>query len=83
MQFFINPKRSHIGAVRWLVSYLIGTKNKGCCVNLDSKEGLEICVGTDFSSNCDPEEAKQNRETTQSYHSYIIACIDVPITWKS
>ena len=83
MRFASNPKRSHEEAIRWLVRYLIGTKDKGYYINPVSNEGLKVHVDANFSGNWDPEEPETDQETAQSRHGYIITYMDAPIIWKS
>ena len=82
-RFTTDPKRSHVEAVRWLVKYLIGTKDKGYYINPAINEGLKVYVDADFSGNWDPEIPELDRDTARSRHGYIITYMDAPIVWKS
>ena len=48
-----DPKSNHSEATQWLARYLKGTINKGYCVNMNNKQGLEAYVDADFSVNWD------------------------------
>jgi len=82
-RFCSDPKRPHVEAVRWLVRYLIGTRDKGYYIDPDSTRGLEVHVDADFSGNWDPSEPEHDQDTARSRHGYIISYMGAPIIWKS
>ena len=82
-RFSNDPKPDHESAVRWLVRYLIGTKDKGYIINHKSNKGLEVHVDADFSGNWDSTCPEEDRDTARSCHGYIISYLGAPIVWKS
>jgi hypothetical protein len=81
-RFSQNPKAEHGEAVRWIVKYLMGTRDKGVILKPDGGRGLEVFVDADFAGNWDPEEY-EDRDTARSRHGYIIMYAGCPILWKS
>ena len=61
-----NPKPDHEAAVRQLVKYLKGTKDKGYVINLKCKWRPELHVDANFSSNWDSTYPEQDRNTARS-----------------
>ena len=55
-RFCESPKVEHGDAIRWVVKYLKGTRDKGVILNPDSNRGLEVFVDADFAGNWDPKE---------------------------
>jgi len=82
-RFVDNPKVEHGKAVRWLVKYLLGTRDKGMIFTPDLAKGLEVFVDADFAGNWDKDEAAFDRDTARSRHGYIIRYAGCPIVWKS
>ena len=82
-RYSIDPKRPHVEAIRWLVRYLIGSKDKGYYIKPNINEGLKVYVDADFSGNWDPIEPELDRDTARSRHGYIITYMGAPIIWKS
>ena len=78
-QFSTDPKWPHVEAVRWLICYLIGTRNKGYYIDLSSSKGLEVYVDADFSGNWDPTIPEIDRDTARLRYGYIIMYMGVPI----
>ena len=75
----VDPKHSHIKAVRYLVCYLIGTRDKGYYINPNNFKGLNVHVDTGFSGNWDNTESELDYDTTRSRHVYIISYMDLLI----
>ena len=82
-RFVDNPKVEHGKAVRWLVKYLLGTRDKGMTFKPDLTKGLEVFVDADFAGNWSKDEAARDRDTARSRHGYIIRYAGCPIVWKS
>jgi len=78
-RFVDNPKVEHGKAVRWLVKYLLGTRDKGMIFTSDLAKGLEVFVDADFAGNWDKDEAAFDRDTARSRHGYIIRYAGCPI----
>ena len=69
--------------MRWLVRCLIGTSDKGYCIDTKCNKGLELYVDADFSGNWDPAAPETDRDTARSRHGYVMMCLGAPIVWKS
>lgn len=82
-RFVDQPKREHGDAIRWLVRYLKGTRDKGMTFAPDPSKGLEVYVDADFAGNWNREESSMDRDTARSRHGYIILYAGCPIIWKS
>ena len=81
-RFTACPKKEHGEAVRWLVKYLKGTRDKGTILRPNGEKQLEVYVDADFSGNWDPKE-KWDRDTARSRHGYFVMYAGCPILWKS
>ena len=81
-RFVQEPKKEHGAAIRQLVRYLIGTKDKGMIIKPDLSKGLEVHVDSDFAGNLDKDDTS-SKDTARSRHGYFISYNGVPITWKS
>ena len=56
-RFSVDPRKKHANAIRWLVKYLKGTKDKGTILQPKLGNGLEVFVDADFSGNWNKEES--------------------------
>ena len=75
-RFASGPWKEHRSAVRWLVRYLSGRKDKGLTFVGNGELGLEVFVDADFAGNWDKEDSL-DRDTARSRHGYIIRyCMD-------
>ena len=81
-RFCEDPKESHAKAIRWLVRYLKGTKDKGLVFSPNKNKGIELFVDADFAGNWDINDT-DNPDTARSRHGYIIKFMGCPIIWKS
>jgi Reverse transcriptase (RNA-dependent DNA polymerase) len=81
-RFATAPKKEHGEAVRWLVRYLKGTRDKGFILHPEREKGLELYVDADFSGNWNHKEA-DDRDTARSRHGYFIMYAGCPVIWKS
>jgi hypothetical protein len=59
-----------------------GTCDKGLILKPDGISGLEVYVGANFVGNWDPKDT-MSRDSTRSWHGYIIKFNNCPILWKS
>jgi len=71
-RFVSDPKVELGKAIRWLVKYLLGTRDKDMVYHPDLSRGLEVYVDADFAGNWNQDEAVLDRDTTRSRHGYII-----------
>ena len=81
-RFVEHPKIEHGKAIRQIVRYLIGSKDKGIIFKPDLTKGLEVHVDSDFAGNWNREDSS-NKDTARSRHGYFISYNGVPLTWKS
>jgi hypothetical protein len=81
-QFSNNPKVSHVSAVKQIVKYLVGTRDKGIYLRPDNHL-FECWVNMDFVGNWDRVNADVDPSTAKSRTGYIINYGGCPITWAS
>ena len=81
-RFVEQPKDEHGEAIRQIVRYLIGSKDKGITIEPDLSKGLEVYVDSDFADNWDRNDSS-NKDTTRTRHGYYISYNGVPLLWKS
>jgi hypothetical protein len=81
-RFTHSPKQSHAVAVKRIVRYLAGTKDKGTIVKPDGTLELNCYSDADFAGlyNVDPPE---DRSSAQSRMGFIIKLGGCPLVWKS
>ena len=77
-----QPKEEHGKAIRQIVRYLIGIRDKGMIIEPNLLKGLEVFVDSDFAGNWDWNDSL-NKDTARSRHGYFISYNGVPLTWKS
>jgi hypothetical protein len=82
-RFSSNPKKSHEAAVRRIVRYLQGTKNKGINFKVDKSRSFECWVDADFAGNWRQEGAASDTMTSKSRSGWVILYANCPITWSS
>jgi Reverse transcriptase (RNA-dependent DNA polymerase) len=82
-RFVSDPKVEHGDAVRWLVRYLKGTRDKGTIMRPATDKELEVYVDASFCGDWDPKEAARDRDTARSRHGYVINYGGCPLLWKS
>jgi hypothetical protein len=82
-RFVSDPRKEHGEAVRWLVRYLKGTKDKGTILKPMLGQDLEVYVDASFCGDWCQEEAATDRDTARSRHGYIIRYAGCPLLWKS
>ena len=58
-RFSSNPKRSHEKALKKIVWYLKGTKEKGIILNADKSRGIECYVDASFAPGWKAEGANE------------------------
>jgi Reverse transcriptase (RNA-dependent DNA polymerase) len=81
-RFANDPKVSHAAAVKRIVKYLVGTKDKGIYLRPDN-HSFECWVDADFVGNWDRVNADVDPSTAKSRTGYIINYGGCPITWAS
>ena len=81
-RFSTNPKKEHGDAIRHLVKYLKGTKDKGLILRPNDSLGLEVYVDADFAGNWHKDEW-QDRDTACSRHGYMVLYKGCMLSWKS
>jgi hypothetical protein len=81
-RFSNDPKVSHAIAVKRIVKYLIGTRDKGTYLQPDN-DSFECWVDADFVGNWDRVNADVDPSTAKSRTGYVINYGGCPITWAS
>ena len=81
-RFSNDPKLSHERAVKRIVRYLHGTKDRGIIFNPDPKRGLECFVDADFAGGWNILEPG-NPDNVLSRTGFVIYYAGCPILWKS
>jgi hypothetical protein len=81
-RFSNDPKESHALAVKRIVKYLIGTKDKGIYLRPDN-HSFECWVDADFVGNWDRVNADVDPSTAKSRTGYVINYGGCPISWAS
>ena len=78
----VDPRKKHTYAIRWLVNYVKGTKDKGTILQPKLGYGLEVFVDANFSGNWNKDES-YDRNTARSRHGFIIVYEGCPVLQKS
>ena len=81
-RFVEQPKDKHENAIRQIVRYLIGSKDKGMTIEPDLSKGLEVYVDSDFAGNWDNSDSS-NKDPARPRHGYYITYNGVLPLWKS
>jgi len=81
-RFSTNPKRIHEIAVRRIIRYLKGTKNKGFILKPSPSRTLDCYVDADFTSLWHPSIA-DDPVSVKSRTGYVITFANCPILWSS
>jgi len=76
-----DPKKSHADAVKRIVRYLIGTKDKG--LTLHPHGHTFDCVVDASFADFDPETAAFDPSTSKSRTGYQVLYGDCPMVWAS
>jgi hypothetical protein len=78
-----NPKQSHSAAVRYIVRYLMVTRNKGLILNSKASHSFDCYVDADFQGGWDIKTATEDSTTAKSRTAYIVMYAACPIVWAS
>jgi hypothetical protein len=81
-RFSNNPKQSHATAVKTIVRYLLGTKDKGTVVTPTGKLDLKLYVDADFAGLY-KREPDTDPNSARSRTGYILILGGFPLIWKS
>ena len=81
-RFTHNPKKSHTTAVKHILCYLQGTKQKGMLIKPDNSNELNCFVDSDSAENY-TVYPDQDHTSTKSRTGYIILFKGCPILWVS
>ena len=81
-RFCEDPKRSHERAVKRIVKYLLGTKERGIVCRPDKTKGLECFADADFAGSWDRGDS-DNPENVMSRTGYLITYAGCPVVWCS
>ena len=81
-RFTAAPKVSHAKAIKTIVRYLAGTRDKGILVKPNGTYELETWVDADFAG-LHGREHPDDRNSVKSRLGYIITFGGIPLIWKS
>ena len=81
-RFSHNPKFSHGQALKRIVRYLIGTKDKGIQFQPDLDKGLDCWVDADFAGLYGYED-EQDSVSVKSRTGFVLTLFGCPIVWSS
>ena len=81
-RFSNNPKQSHATAIKTIVRYLIGTKDKGTLVTPTGKLDIQLYVDADFAGLF-KKEHESDPDSARSRTGYILLLGGFPLIWKS
>jgi Reverse transcriptase (RNA-dependent DNA polymerase)/GAG-pre-integrase domain len=81
-RFNHNPKQSHARALKMIVRYLSGTKDKGMIIKPNGTLSLDDWVDADFCGlfRRDPDDSPSS---VKSRGAFLITLSDVPLIWKT
>jgi hypothetical protein len=81
-RFSNDPKQSHATAVKTIIRYLVGTKDKGTIVTPTGKLDIKLFVDADFAGLY-KREPDNDRNSARSRTGYILILGGFPLVWKS
>jgi len=82
-RFSSNPRESHGEAVRNIVKYLNGTRDRGIILNPKLDKSFEVYVDASFSGEWNKDSAENDASTAKSRSGYVISLHGCPIIWHS
>lgn len=82
VRFSTHPKLSHERAVKRIVRYLKGTRDKGIILHPDRAKGVQCYVDADFARGYTPETSK-DPVSVFSRTGYVICYYNCPVIWVS
>ena len=81
-RFSTKPMQSHATAVKTIVRYLVGTRDKGTVVTPTGKLDIQLYVDADFAGLF-RQEANEDPNSARSRTGYILLLGGFPLIWKS
>ena len=81
-RFSNAPKATHFNAVKRIVKYLVGTKNKGLLLKPNKSKGIECFVDADFAGACDKQNS-EDEENVLSRTGCVMKYANFPVLWMS
>ena len=81
-RFSSNPKLSHERAVKRIVRYLKGTRDKGLILHPDASKGVQCYVDADFAGGY-TKELSNEPISVFSRTGYVIYYFNCPVIWVS
>ena len=81
-RFSNNPKQSHATAVKTIIRYLVGTRDKGTLVTPTGKLDIKLYVDADFAGLF-KVEAEADPDSARSRTGYILLLGGFPLVWKT
>ena len=77
-----HPKKSHAGAIKYILRYLKGTMDKGMILDPSNKHEIDCYVDRDFAGEYNPFH-DQDPSSTTSRSGYVILYQGCPTVWVS
>ena len=81
-RFTHNPKASHAAAIKRILRYLNGTKDKGMMLNPSSNLNVDCYVNADFAGTWKVED-DQDPVSVKSRSGHLITFMGCPLIWSS
>ena len=81
-RFSANPRASHAAAIRQIVRYLIGTRDKGLVLS-PTKHQFVVWCDADFAGNWNKDTSAVDIMTAKSRSGYVITYASCPVLWTS
>ena len=82
-RFSHAPRTSHSDAVKQIVRYLLGTRDKGLHIRPNDSRMLEVYADAEFGGSWNKAPAEHDRSTARSRIGYLITYCGVPIVHTS
>jgi hypothetical protein len=82
-RFSSDPRACHSSAIKRIVRYLLGTRDKGMIIKPDPSRSLEVFADADFCGLYNPNTALYDPVTAKSRTGYVIKYMGCPIVWAS
>jgi hypothetical protein len=78
-----NPRKSHTSALKKIVRYLIGTKDKGLVLNPTKEITLDMYADADFAGLWNSDADEQDPVRVKSRSGHVILLSKCPLLWSS
>jgi hypothetical protein len=82
-RFSSDPRQTHAIAVRYIVKYLAGTKEKGLRLTPNAKQSFECYIDASHAGDWKQQSAADNPTMAKSRTGYFITFANCPLVWAS